>query len=399
MTGNPEYPVLREAFLMLTTHTLPEAIAGTERLAMTVQTRNSENSMGLDATDGNGEARMSTTPQDLVEKAMRWCLSAPPGQLNVIPDDIPDEVRLAEERVWEQCNKMHQSAIRPKLVVAVEDAEASRPGSTGEQTSSMWLASGPKATEGSSSQAESSSPRGPSLEDVGSRSEDALSPSSRRKSASKDSPASSAKSSDVDTGYSSGKESVRVHRGIEDASKLMNRLFHSPHLSHALRRGSDVLVSTHKLFPHGSPFTSKTVECSSCFDEIPTKKAVHLACQHDYCETCLLGLVTTATRTETLWPPRCCLIELPREMIRQHLPASKLRSFNATTAEFDTPASERWYCPYSPCAKFFPAHVPPGQETVSCPRCHNAICVQCRKLQHTPGTRCTEAEQLAAPEA
>ena len=56
-------------------------------------------------------------------------------------------------------------------------------------------------------------------------------------------------------------------------------------------------------------------ECASCFDEIPSTSSICLSCQHSYCKTCFAQLVTAAMQTESFWPPRCCMIDIPRSTI------------------------------------------------------------------------------------
>ncbi|KAL9597338.1 MAG: hypothetical protein Q9219_005204 [cf. Caloplaca sp. 3 TL-2023] len=68
----------------------------------------------------------------------------------------------------------------------------------------------------------------------------------------------------------------------------------------------------------------ETYECISCFDDIPSTEAITVPCRHQYCTPCFSQLISTALQNETQFPPKCCLQEIPRRVLRNHLPAEAL---------------------------------------------------------------------------
>ncbi|KAI4096744.1 MAG: hypothetical protein LQ344_000884 [Seirophora lacunosa] len=75
-------------------------------------------------------------------------------------------------------------------------------------------------------------------------------------------------------------------------------------------------------------------ECTSCFDDVPSKEAVKVPCQHRYCSSCLCQLIATAIQQEDQFPPKCCLQEIPRAVFKAHLAAKELASFDSKALEY-----------------------------------------------------------------
>ena len=139
------------------------------------------------------------------------------------------------------------------------------------------------------------------------------------------------------------------------------------------------------------------VECISCFDEIPKEDAVSLACQHPYCSPCFSKLVSTATQNENLFPPKCCLQEVPRQTIQAFLPSSEYDQFMLKAQEYTIPAADRWFCPSVQCGKWFDKSTRPlERDIVSCPFCKVKICQSCRGLSHIRGKGCPQDQGLDA---
>ena len=135
-------------------------------------------------------------------------------------------------------------------------------------------------------------------------------------------------------------------------------------------------------------------ECSSCFDDIPLNSSIDLSCQHSYCSDCFAQLVLAAMKTESLWPPRCCLEEIPRAAILQHLSEQQVLEFGAKEKEYRTPANERWYCTNTKCLKFF---VPSKHSTWTvCTHCKHNMCIHCRGPRHPTKERCPQDKDLQA---
>jgi hypothetical protein len=85
-----------------------------------------------------------------------------------------------------------------------------------------------------------------------------------------------------------------------------------------------------------------TGECTSCFDDFPVTTLVGLPCTHKYCKPCLTTLIMTALQTESAFPPKCCLSEIPIATIIIPLDKKQQELYKAKAAEYSIPASRRW---------------------------------------------------------
>ena len=140
-----------------------------------------------------------------------------------------------------------------------------------------------------------------------------------------------------------------------------------------------------------------TTECASCFDDISKDGAIGLACQHYYCSPCFLQLVNTAIQHENFFPPKCCLQEIPKKTMRNHLSANELAQYNEKAKEYAVPAEDRWYCSSGTCGKLFDkGKSGTTYDTISCPHCKYRMCKLCRGPRHPLGGRCPQDRGLDA---
>ncbi|KAG5302056.1 IBR domain-containing protein [Histoplasma ohiense] len=140
-------------------------------------------------------------------------------------------------------------------------------------------------------------------------------------------------------------------------------------------------------------------ECSSCFDEIMDKNLISLNCQHKYCLKCFIQLINTAMATEKLFPPKCCLEEIPQRLILDNLDHNGRDAFRLKVQEYAISEPRRVYCPEITCAKWIPPNKlkkgkKPSQK--SCPYCRNEICTLCRSLAHANLKDCPQDYGLEA---
>ena len=142
--------------------------------------------------------------------------------------------------------------------------------------------------------------------------------------------------------------------------------------------------------------TSKTQECASCFEDVPRSTAMSLVCRHSYCRECLNRLVETAFQNENLWPPRCCLLDIPRPVIRKCLQAKNIAMFTWKEKEFSVPIQDRWYCTSSKCGRWFDPKVKRSSAKVECPHCRFKMCSHCRAEVHPVTISCPEDRGLRA---
>lgn len=75
-------------------------------------------------------------------------------------------------------------------------------------------------------------------------------------------------------------------------------------------------------------------ECISCFDEFPRAELVHLTCSHDYCKSCLREVVLNAMKNESLFPPKCCLTEMPLKTVLVCLENKQREEYKEKSAEY-----------------------------------------------------------------
>lgn len=136
---------------------------------------------------------------------------------------------------------------------------------------------------------------------------------------------------------------------------------------------------------------STSYECTSCFDEVPDKKAVDMPCNHKYCSPCFSQLVLTATSNEATFPPKCCLQEIPQKTMREHLPPKALAQFDEKALEYAVAVGNRYYCVSSRCAKWIDTRIARRMNGIlECPHCAVKLCTTCRGPQHLSTEDCPQ---------
>lgn len=136
-------------------------------------------------------------------------------------------------------------------------------------------------------------------------------------------------------------------------------------------------------------------ECTSCFDEVPDKKAVDMPCQHKYCSPCFSQLVLTATSNEATFPPKCCLQEIPKKTMREHLPPKALAQFDEKALEYAVAIGNRYYCVSPKCAKWIDTRIARRMNGIlECPHCAVKLCTTCRGPQHPSNEDCPQDRGL-----
>jgi hypothetical protein len=133
-------------------------------------------------------------------------------------------------------------------------------------------------------------------------------------------------------------------------------------------------------------------ECVSCLEDLPKSDLTPLSCTHSYCKPCLTTLITIAMQTESLFPPKCCLTEIPLKTVLYALDNEQRSSFKQKAAEWAQPTEKRWYCPEPKCAKWIaPSKMNRSWTTcLICPHCQTSICRTCRGLAHGQDTNCPQ---------
>lgn len=135
-----------------------------------------------------------------------------------------------------------------------------------------------------------------------------------------------------------------------------------------------------------------TGECISCFDDFSKADLVHLTCSHDYCKPCLHEVILTAMKTESAFPPKCCLTEIPLKTVLVCLNGKQRDEYKEKSAEYAIPAGHRWYCPEPKCARWIrPEKLHRERRSQqTCPHCKVNICSVCRSLAHDANEECPQ---------
>lgn len=132
-------------------------------------------------------------------------------------------------------------------------------------------------------------------------------------------------------------------------------------------------------------------ECTSCFDDVPSKEAVKVPCQHRYCSSCLCQLIATAIQQEDQFPPKCCLQEIPRAVFKAHLAAKELASFDSKALEYSVAVGSRYYCPRPACARWIDTTKARSHNgSLVCAHCTHRMCTFCCGPAHAAGRDCPQ---------
>ncbi|KAI4196919.1 MAG: hypothetical protein LQ350_006232 [Teloschistes chrysophthalmus] len=135
----------------------------------------------------------------------------------------------------------------------------------------------------------------------------------------------------------------------------------------------------------------ETDECISCLEDIPSEQAIEVPCRHKYCAPCFSRLVATALQNEDQFPPKCCLQEVPRGIIRKYLPRNELAFFDNKALEYSVAIGSRYYCPRPECAKWIDTKKTRIHDgALVCPHCKNSMCTICRGTEHPAGQDCPQ---------
>ncbi|OAX85605.1 hypothetical protein ACJ72_00019 [Emergomyces africanus] len=105
--------------------------------------------------------------------------------------------------------------------------------------------------------------------------------------------------------------------------------------------------------------------------------------------------------TESLFPPKCCLEEIPQRIILDNLDHTRREEFKLKAQEYAIAEPHRVYCPEPTCAKWIPPtklKLKKGGKPAErcCPYCRATICTLCRGLAHTNLDDCPKDHGLEA---
>ncbi|OXV10289.1 hypothetical protein Egran_01952 [Elaphomyces granulatus] len=116
---------------------------------------------------------------------------------------------------------------------------------------------------------------------------------------------------------------------------------------------------------------------------------VSLKCQHKYCTTCFAKMVSTTMLNESIFPPKCCLQEIPLKTILSNLKYDQREKYKLKAQEYAVNHEDRWYCPSSSCGVWIPlSKIKTRSALQKCFRCRISICSICRGPAHREGEDC-----------
>ena len=117
---------------------------------------------------------------------------------------------------------------------------------------------------------------------------------------------------------------------------------------------------------------------------------IRAPCGHFYDIGCITDLFQSATRDESLYPPRCCRQNIPLHQVSPHLKKALLTEFELKAQEFGT--LKRVYCATPACSRFLgPLYEGFFGKVFTCtsPTCTTATCGKCRGRYEGLNHRCT----------
>ena len=175
-----------------------------------------------------------------------------------------------------------------------------------------------------------------------------------------------------------------IEKRLQESQERTNKSHKLFKLLPGRKRKSDILSE-----PQMSQAT--TYECTSCFDDVPQNKVVDMPCHHKYCSPCFSQLILTAISHEATFPPKCCLQEIPKKTMREHLPPKALAQFDEKALEYAVAIGNRYYCVSSKCAKWIDTRIARRMNGVlECPHCAVRLCTTCRGPQHPSNEDCPQ---------
>lgn len=122
-----------------------------------------------------------------------------------------------------------------------------------------------------------------------------------------------------------------------------------------------------------------TRSCVACTSHKHFADVARAPCGDEYCRECLSRLFQDAMVDETLFPPRCCRVNIPLERNLLFLDAELVQQFREKSIEFST--KNRTYC-YSPkCAQFIPQEKC-KDDIALCGACGLRTCTICKNASH-----------------
>ncbi|RPA83090.1 hypothetical protein BJ508DRAFT_413750 [Ascobolus immersus RN42] len=135
------------------------------------------------------------------------------------------------------------------------------------------------------------------------------------------------------------------------------------------------------------------VECDVCNEEFLRKSALRASCSHWYCIDCMKKQFLVARHDESVFPVKCCKMEIPFSLIRQYLSKVDVEYYLEKAEEYQT--KNRIYCSNTDCGAFIkPGDVDEVEGVGKCGMCKTRTCSLCKRAAHEEGEDCPEDKDL-----
>ena len=105
---------------------------------------------------------------------------------------------------------------------------------------------------------------------------------------------------------------------------------------------------------------------------------------------CLETMFRKATVDESLFPPRCCHLDIPISAVEIYLNSELVKLYNKKSVEFATP--NRVYCHEPRCSAFI-GSTTTAATILQCTECFGATCGFCKAKAHA-GKECSDTDDL-----
>ncbi|EWC44272.1 hypothetical protein DRE_01098 [Drechslerella stenobrocha 248] len=131
-------------------------------------------------------------------------------------------------------------------------------------------------------------------------------------------------------------------------------------------------------------FSAPKIVCGVCAEQVLESTSVRCPCGDVYCSECLRRVAFNAIKDESMYPLKCCKVEVPVETLAAVLTRAECEQYTGAGVEYAT--ANRIYCTNKKCFKF----IPPDRVSDGCAvciACETRVCVNCKGEEH-PGVQC-----------
>ncbi|KAG6255984.1 hypothetical protein E4U24_006213 [Claviceps purpurea] len=138
--------------------------------------------------------------------------------------------------------------------------------------------------------------------------------------------------------------------------------------------------------PERSPSASKEKSalrrCVACTSEVASSDSIQCPCSHDYCRDCMANLFNAAIGDESLFPPRCCKMAIPIDLVQSCLSAELLATYEAKKLEYMILNGTYCDVPTVPTCSTLVLPASVQDDIATCIKCQKKTCTICNVESH-----------------